>query len=240
MIEKLQRLGLTENESRIYLVLLELGSTTAGKIIKKTKLHRNIVYDNLDKLIGKGLISFVIIKNIKHFELNSPSELIEYIKNQKQEILEKENIVKKILPRIEEKRDFERKQEATIFKGKRGLKTITDEMTKAKTEILVFGTGWGMRETMGTYYEQWHLKLRKNKINARILLPENRRGLYLKPFTAKYLKEEKILPSTIVIWEDKILNIVWEEEPMAVLIISEKTADSYKNYFNLLWKQAKK
>ncbi len=97
-----------------------------------------------------------------------------------------------------------------------------------------------MRETLGSYYEQWHLKLRQNKIKARILLPKNRKGLFLRPFIAKYLSEKEVIPSTIAIYEDKVLNVVWGEEPIAVLIISEKVAESYKNYFEYLWKIAKK
>ena len=71
MISELTKLGLTLNEAKVYFALLELGSTNAGEIIKKTKLHRNIVYDKLDKLIEKGLVSFVTIKNIKQFEVTS-------------------------------------------------------------------------------------------------------------------------------------------------------------------------
>ncbi|MBU1199737.1 MAG: hypothetical protein KKF46_05625 [Nanoarchaeota archaeon] len=241
MKEELKKLGLTENETKVYLALLELGSTNAGQIIKKIKTHRNIVYDNLDKLIEKGLVSFVTIKNIKHFEATSSGELKEYIEKQKEEILNKEKIADKIIPNIDKLRiSAERKQEATIFKGKKGLKTILEEMTKTKDEILVFGTGWGMRETVGSYYEQWHLKLKQNKIKAKILLPKINRGLFLKPFIAKYLSEINIMPSTIAVYEDKVLNIVWGEEPIAVLIISDKASESYRHYFNMLWKIAKK
>ena len=99
MEKNLMRLGLTENEAKVYLALLEIGSTSAGEIIKKTKLHRNIVYDNLEKLIEKGLVSFVLIKNIKHFEVNSSHELWDFIDKQKEEVLEKEVLIKKILPK---------------------------------------------------------------------------------------------------------------------------------------------
>ena len=241
MKEELKRLGLTENETKVYLALLELGSTNAGEIIKKTKLHRNIVYDNLDRLIEKGLVSFVTIKNIKHFEATSSEELKDFIEKQKEEILQKEQIANKLLPQIDKIRtSAERKQEATVFKGKKGLKAILEEITKTKDELLVFGTGWGMKETLGSYYEQWHLKLRQNKIKARILLPKNKKGLFLRPFTAKYLKEENVIPSTIAVYGDRTLNIVWGEEPIAVLIISKKVAESYKSYFEYLWKIAKK
>ena len=64
-------------------------------------------------------------------------------------------------------------------------------------------------------------------------------GKFLKPFTAKYLPEQNIIPSTIGIWEDKVLNIIWEEEPIAILIISNKASKSYKSYFEMLWKMAK-
>jgi len=239
MQEELIKLGLTNNESKVYLALLKLGNTNAGEIIKKTNLHRNIVYDNLDKLIEKGLVSYVIIKNIKHFEVTSSKELKDFIEKQKQEILQKEKIVNNILPEIDKLRSIkERKQEATIFKGKKGLKTIFEEITKTSSELLVFGTGWGMKETMGSYYGQWHLKLKQNKVKARILLPKNKK-VFLKPFTAKYLSEKNIIPSTIALYENKVLNIVWGEEPIAVLFISDKVFDSYKNYFNLLWDIAK-
>lgn len=240
MEEELIRLGLTGNEAKVYSALLILGSTNAGEIIKKTRLHRNIVYDNLDKLIEKGLISFVVVKNIKHFEISGVEELKEYVIKQKAEILEREKIVNQLIPKIKEKEETERKQEATIFKGKRGLKTVLEGMTKIKSEILVFGTGWGARTVLGDYYEQWHLKLRDSKIEGRILLPESKRGMFLAPFKARYLSEEKIIPTTIAIYEDRVLNVIWSEEPLAVLIISEKAVQSYKNYFNLLWKLSKK
>lgn len=240
MISELTKLGLTLNEAKVYFALLNLGSTNAGEIIKKTKLHRNIVYDNLEKLIEKGLVGFVLIKNIKHFEVASSEELKEYVNRKREEILNEEKIMKELLPQIEKlKISSERKQEATIFRGKKGLKTILEEITKIKSELLVFGTSWGMKESMGSYYEQWHLKLKLNKVKCKILLPENKKRDFLNPFIAKYLSEKEVIPSTIAIYEDKVLNIIWGEEPIAILIISEKASQSYKNYFELLWKIAK-
>ncbi len=238
-IQELQEIGLTKNEAKVYSVLIGIGSTTAGEVIKKTKLHRNIVYDNLEKLIEKGLIDYVTIKGIKHFEVSSPSELKDFIQKQKQEILRKESLVKELLPRIENEISIERKQDASIFKGKRALKNVLEGITQSKTEILVFGTGWGMKETLKDYYEQWHLKLRQHKIKARILLPKTKKESYLKPFIAKYLLEKDVLPSTICIYENKVLTVLWGEEPLAILIYSEKVSDSYRNYFEVLWKIGK-
>ena len=59
----LEAAGLTGNEIKVYLALLELGSVTAGEILKKIEIHRGAVYDTLDKLMEKGLVSYVIKAN---------------------------------------------------------------------------------------------------------------------------------------------------------------------------------
>jgi len=240
MLQELINLGLTKNEAKVYSSLLEIGRTNAGELIKKTKLHRNIVYDNLEKLIEKGLVSFILIKNIKQFEITSSNELKEFVEKKKKEIQEEEEILKKILPQIQERKFSLKKAKATIFSGKRGLKNILEEITQVKSELLVLGTGWGMKETLGEYYNQWHLKLKLNKTKCRIILPENKKENFLSPFSRKYLPEKEIIPSTIAVYEDKTLNIIWSEEPTAILITNKENADSYKNYFEKLWKISKK
>ena len=49
--KKLEKLGLNRNEAEVYVDLLKLGQTSAGELIRRTGFHRNIVYDNLEKLI---------------------------------------------------------------------------------------------------------------------------------------------------------------------------------------------
>ena len=63
----LERVGLTKNEIKIYLALLELGTTTTGPLTRKAGIHASRVYESLNNLIKKGLVSFVIKANIKHF-----------------------------------------------------------------------------------------------------------------------------------------------------------------------------
>lgn len=239
MNQELMKLGFTGNESKVYLALLELGSTNAGKIIKRTKLHRNIVYDNLDKLAEKGLVAFVLKKRIKYFETTSPNELQEYIERQKQDILKKEEIVAKMLPEIEKRRGIVQREEASIFKGLKGLKNILEEVTESKTEIRLFATGWGMKETMGSYFGQWHLKLKENKIKGRALLSKERKLSEAYPYKIKRISEEFTLPSTIVIFEDKVLSITWKPDLVGFLIVNKDVADSYRKWFDALWKTSK-
>ena len=67
-ISILEDLGLTNAEIKTYLALLELGTTSAGNLIKKLSMHRAAVYDIIELLINKGLVSYIIKANRKYFE----------------------------------------------------------------------------------------------------------------------------------------------------------------------------
>ena len=64
----LTEIGLTEREAEVYLSLVELGSSSATEIIRKTGFHRAVVYDLLERLIGKGLVGFATKGRKKFFE----------------------------------------------------------------------------------------------------------------------------------------------------------------------------
>ena len=56
----LEELGLTKGEIKVYLTLLKLGETTTGKIVEEAGISSGKIYEILEKLIRKGLASFII------------------------------------------------------------------------------------------------------------------------------------------------------------------------------------
>lgn len=61
-----------------------------------------------------------------------------------------------------------------------------------------------------------------------------------KHFEFRYLPSEFIFPSTTVVYEDKVLLIMWSKQPIAILIRGKEISDSYKQFFEILWKTGKK
>ena len=55
----LKELGLTHLEIKLYKFLLLDGPNHAGLISRKTGVHRRNVYDALERLIQKGLVSYI-------------------------------------------------------------------------------------------------------------------------------------------------------------------------------------
>jgi len=61
MIEQdLQGIGLTDGETKAYLAMLELGSSTVGPIAKKSGISYSKIYEVLQRLIDKGIVSFIV------------------------------------------------------------------------------------------------------------------------------------------------------------------------------------
>jgi sugar-specific transcriptional regulator TrmB len=235
-IKTLESLGLSNTEAKVYLALLELGSTTANKIAEKCGIHRRTVYDVLETLIEKGLVSFVIEANKKYYQAENPERFLEILKTKEQEF-------KKILPELLKKRKLNKEaQEVSVYRGIKGLKNALELMLKSKKSIYCFGSSGKFREFVGeVYYEQWLKKVKKKKIKMYIILSENLRNeKYPKNIITKYIQNEYVLPSSTSIFEDKVLILIFISQPLAMLIRSKEVVESYRNYFNLLWKLAKK
>ena len=72
----LEEIGLTQNETKVYLALNELGMSTISPIVQKAQITNSKIYITLDKLIKKGLVSHVLINNIKRYKTANPQRLL--------------------------------------------------------------------------------------------------------------------------------------------------------------------
>ena len=81
-------LGLSKNETKSYIALLELGIAATGQVAEKSKLHRASAYDALERLQAKGLVSFHLRQSIKYYEAMDPKNLLHLLKTKEQQLEE--------------------------------------------------------------------------------------------------------------------------------------------------------
>lgn len=244
----LEEIGLTKNEIKIYLALLELGLTTSGFIIKKTRIHTSKVYDGLERLSEKGLVTYIIKANIKHFRAVSPDRLLDFLEDKKKRLEEQEKEVKSILSELRLKQQLVGDEtEAEVFKGWKGMDTVyrmlRDTLNKGDLN-LVFGASKGEDEEQVRQFFNRHLKLMAQKeIKQRIIYNEEARGnieeqaKHPKLFSVRCF--ENTTPAEINIWADKIMIVILRKSPTVILVSDQKVADSFKQYFAVMWKLAK-
>lgn len=71
----LKYVGLDENESKVYLALLDLGPSNISAIAKKARVYRPVLYKLLPVLEGSGIISQVVKKKRHLYAAESPEKL---------------------------------------------------------------------------------------------------------------------------------------------------------------------
>ena len=79
MIQELEKFGISKNEAKIYLLLLKRGSSKVNEIYEETKIQRTFIYEILNTLLEKGLVSYVIKSGVKFFEASSPEKIREIL-----------------------------------------------------------------------------------------------------------------------------------------------------------------
>ena len=244
MEKELKELGLTKNEAIIYLFLLKHGSITTGPIIKETKIANSRVYESLNSLLSKGLITFNIQKNGKYFQAVNPNIL-------KEKEVERQDKIELLIPQlISLQLNKEQNISSAIYEGFEGFKTafkkIINDCPKEKTIcVLGFSEQPYKTESLRLFLSNMNLKSAQKKQKLRILLDSSVRETLGKDrekeenTEIKYMPEGYISPGAIDVFEDYVYIFLWEEKPFVFMIKNKRIAESFKQYFNFLWKTAK-
>lgn len=240
MEEELREIGLSPSEIKAYLSLLELGSSTNGQVAKEAKIDRSNCNEAIKRLVEKGLVSYVIKANRKYFEATNPSHILELLKEKAQKI-------EGIIPLLEQKQSaFKKEQEANIYEGYKGVKSVFEDILKTlgkNDEYLVFGA-ISVPTPFENFINHW-TKLRiKKGIKLKIIYNEEAKNMIKrykdeKLTETKTLPKEYITPAVVNIYGNKTATIVWTKEPLVFVVKNKEYANSFRNYFNLLWKISK-
>ena len=169
MQKELENLGLTSNESKIYIYLLKKGETTTGSIIKETNIANSRVYESLNSLISKSLVTYTIQKDGKHFKAENPRTLIE-IENERKKKIEL------ILPSLINLQNKEQKETSTaVYEGFQGFKTafhkIIEDCPRNETiYILGFSEQPYKTESLRLFLRNMNVKATQKGLQLKILL----------------------------------------------------------------------
>jgi predicted DNA-binding transcriptional regulator len=238
--EVLIDLGLSRNESRVYLALLELGSPTATEISKKSKVERTNVYDALQRLINKGIISVLEEGDKRKYIAGNPELLLSFLK-------ETELKFTQILPQLQLKRDMSGNPDhSSVFPGITGIKHITDDILISCNEgdkIFTWGVPKNVPEIMKSFLGLYHKRRIMKKIWMYHLYnqdaAERIRYLNHMPYTkALSLGKKFDVPATTTVYRHKVAFFIWEPDPLGILVESESLYKSFNTYAEMLWANA--
>ncbi len=231
----LKELGLSEGEATVYLSLLKLREAQVNEIKKETKIHRTTIYDFLDKLMKKGLATYVIRNNIKFFIAAHPSKFDELLREKKEHLNE-------ILPPLTKLSELEKKKlKVEIYEGIEGFKTLLNRILKEHKDLLAFGIEEGEFELrFPNIIRQYFKKEQKLGIKERLISRKGTKFIYrYSHMHYKYIDKKFFNPTPTLMFGKNVCFVVWE--PLTIIIIeNEDLSDAYKKHFELLWRIADK
>lgn len=234
----LEYIGMTGTEFNVYKILLKNEKSLASAIIKKSGLHRATVYDVLNRLIEKGLASYILINKKKYYSGAEPQKLSEILHEHKKNIEENEKKVSELVKELDNIRltDKEKTHIATIYEGKEGLKDIMQEILATKKDFYTIG-GEDLRfqDILPIYTALWAKERERLKIYARKILTQPKFSKW-KYNIEKQVPKEYSMPSATIIYGEKVATII-NSDPLTIIVIDNKNvAESYISHFNMLWR----
>ena len=247
----LENIGFTKGEVKVYLALLEIGNTSSGHLILKADVARSKVYEILEKLKEKGLVSESVKNNTKYFQAASPERIIDYIRTKEKKLKTQEEEFKKILPQLLLRQNFaEEKQEVKVYVGFEGIKTYYNEVTSQLTEddeylAMTFSDPSLGNKSISLLFQKFHQRRAEKKAKAKILCNINdkitqERMNYSETPLYEFRVTDQILPTGVAIVKDMVATFNWGRTPRVFVIICKENAEQYKKFFYSIWEKAQK
>ena len=235
----LNDIGLSNNESEVYLASLSLGATTILRIARSAEMKRSTVYSIIDSLKQKGLMK-TEIKGLKStFVAESPERLEIILENRKNEF-------KNNLPEFLALYNLKDTQ-STIkyYEGFESLKNIYMETLKEINPhedylVITNQEKWfNLDQKFATDYIEKRAKLH---ITTKLLFQDSIVARDHKRFERNYNESVKILPPETQLQVDTIilpkkLIITQTVAPISVIVIeNQSVVQLQKTMFDLIWK----
>lgn len=232
--EILEDLGFETREINIYLTLIKNQSLTALQLSKETRIDRTTIYDILERLIDKGIVSFTIKNKTKHFSTLKPEELLIHFKEKYSSL---ENILPELNKLLNKK---EEKVKSELFQGREGLKIVLKSLINSGENYKVIGITNEYENILGYFNEQGAIRLDQWKVKEKAIVSRNAKFKKLKCGIYRYLDKKLIPPVTTLIYGNKVVFFIWTEPYFAISIENNTLVKAQEEYFDLLWSIAKK
>ena len=241
LLESLVRSGLSENESRVFLVLLELGRGTVTQITRKAGLNRTTGYDILDSLVVKGLASISGKEPKEEYLAESPDKVVLLIEKEINEKNEQLQNVKKLLPEMRSIHNVAGRPKIRFYEGMEGLKDVYEDTLTSHEEIRAYATVDDMHMAMPSYFSTYYKRRTEKNTSIRAIIPATLTGKARASRDAEEKRQSKLIPPDkyyfspeINIYDNKVMIASWREK-LGIIIESAEIADAMKKTYELAW-----
>ncbi|MBI2549234.1 hypothetical protein HYW21_07840 [Candidatus Woesearchaeota archaeon] len=236
--QQLKELGLTDNEVRIYLLLLEYGMTNPSEISQKLGLHRGYVYDALERMQEKEVVNVLLKMNKKYYQATNPQNLIELLKFRLESL-------EKAVPDLMKLATLKKEEtKVELHRGKRIYRVLLNDMVSTlrkndKAYLVGIDEDVLMEEVEPIYLKQYLNTMKSRNIKEKIIVKTGATKIKNPHLEYKELDSKYIGKTAQIIYNDKVAIFILGTPYYLIVIENKEVAETYRKQFNLLWNIAK-
>lgn len=241
--------GLTAEQTRVYLSLIQDGLSPAAHISKKTGLGRALTYKVLGQLITLRLAEKKKTSGkVSFFAPTHPKRLKELLEEKKKGLEQSVFALQSEFGLLTSTFNLlQGKPNVQFFEGMEGLKRVYGDILDVGQDILVISApvDEGRKEVLHLIREQIEKQAAK-KIRTKAINPIGNHEpatpisddeKYL--ITRKMVHAEKLrIPAQIVIYGDKVAITNFKKELITVVIESKYIRETFEKIFEYVWEKS--
>jgi sugar-specific transcriptional regulator TrmB len=237
----LKPLSLSTIEEKIFTIILHNPDTVAKNIVELCNHDKKVIYENIEKLQRKGLITSIVKGRTRHYSFAGTKQITAILKENERTLQERKKQAEELIEEINKLNTEKNYQtETELYLGKQNIRQFFQSILNEQKNYSVIGVPLESEQILGkTFWENFHLKQKELKIKAKMIFnPSLKYWKVTNPnLQVKYFDVEPITET--IIFEDKIAIIIWSQDPSVTIINNELVAKSYQSFFNMMWKTAK-
>lgn len=240
-VQKLINLGLSENESRVYIATLEIGRGTVSKICRKAGVSRTNGYNILDALVEKGLARISGKEPKEEYAAESPEKIFTYFEKKHTELVATLANARELIPELTTMEKRKDRPQVKFYEGTEGLKQVYEDTLTSTETIRAFATVEEMHEGLKDYFPHYYKRRSGKGIFIRTILPDTPVSVERTKHDKEEARESRLVPHDeflfhpeINIYDNKVMVASWREK-LGIIIESDEIADAMKKIFELAW-----
>lgn len=239
---KLESLGLSDKEAKVYVANLFLGPAPVQKIAEQASINRATTYVILDQLSELGLVSQSVESKKTLYVAEPPESLDRFFNIQKETIEKRQSELKKLLPELKQ---LERTAQSAapvvrFYRGVEGFKAIDNYLKRRsapKAEIYAVTNVDEVLKIFPDMLKQNPEYRLKKKLSSKLIYSYSKGEL---PSSQKLLRTTKKVDgpvkADITLYDTGATLLTYQgENSIGIVIESKEIVDALRQLFELAW-----
>ncbi len=246
----LEKLGLGENETTLYMLMLEYPKATVRELQRHSPFPRTMLYYVLNNLIRLGLVSAIEEKGRAAYIPHNPERLYDLLRERQHEFEKQKETIKDIIPELKNKyRLAHQRPGVRVLEGLDGYRAFVTDMLESQPKSIFSYIPTQQTKQPGLEIRQDFTQARiTQKIEQQILASDkNACHTWLAKTPSESYTETRLSPPGLTPFEAEMHIYAWKiayvryekHEPIILITEDQKLYELQRNIFSHLWKQAK-